>query len=323
MVARTDAAEPSRAAIEAAALWQAQLADEDCDEEDRRAFRHWLQADPSHETAFDRMSAFAGKLADRDPVERDALGLVLTRAPLRRVPAILLLAGTAAALSWLGAGNPAIRSRIADRQTTVGEQQRMAMAQGDRLVFDSDSAADLDDDDRMVTLWRGGVQASVAKAREQAFIVRTPQGTARALGTQFSVRVHDGVTTVSVVKSRVEACARASGGACLVLMPGQAARMDGSGIRRLADIDPAAEQAWADGLLVVDDLPLVQVLARLNQYRTDPVHYSAADLQGLHVTGTFPLTDPDRALVSLQAALPIIVDRGGQGGDGAVSIRRR
>ncbi len=320
MVTRTDTAEPGRDVIEAAACWQAQLADEDCDEESRRAFQQWLQADVAHGVAFDRMSTIAGQVTDRSSIERTAFGLMMEPPkPRNRAAISMLVVGAVSALTWMGAQEPAVRSRLADQKTAVGEQQHTAMPTGDRLVLDSDTAADVDDRTRAISLWRGGLMATVAKDQVRGFVVRTPQGTARALGTQFSVRIEDGVTTVSVIESRVEACSRIGNGACLILTAGQSARMDAQGVRRIADIDPVSEKAWGDGLLVVDDRPLVEVIAQLNRYRHVHVRYSGVDLHGLHVSGTFPLTDPDRALTSLQAALPIVVERDERG----TSVRRR
>lgn len=316
MVART---EPGRAVIEQAAFWQAQLADEDCDEESRRAFRRWLQADAAHGTAYDRMTALTGRVAGRDPIQRTALGMMLDGKRQGRGLLALALIGTATAMAWIGSGNPDIRARIADEKTAVGEQQRATLASGDGLVLDSATAADIDDEARTIDLWRGAIMASVARGQPRAFVIRTPQGTARALGTQFSVRVEGGVTTVAVVESRVEMCAATGSRPCLTLAAGQSATMGAAGISRIGDVDPVAEKAWSEGLLVVDDRPLGEVLDRLNRYSRRPIRYSAGDLRGLHVSGTFPLTRPDRALTSLKAALPIAVDQA----DGEISVRRR
>jgi len=309
MVSRTDPAEPSRATVEQAAAWQAQLADEACDEADRTSFDAWLNADPSHRIAFDRMGAIADRVVRQDPIRRTALHGLLSRRQ-RRAGAlgVILLAG-AGLLAALAAQNPAVRTRMADERSAIGELRPARLAGGDRITLDSDSAADLDDGARTVRLWQGAVMARVRHGSSRPFVVRTPQGSAIALGTQFSVRIEDGATVVAVVESRVEACAAHGDAACLVLTAGQSARLDDHGAHRLADIDPVAEAAWGDGLLVADDMPLVQLIERLNRYRPDPIRYRAAELEGLSLSGSFPLRDPDRALASIGAALPVTVDR--------------
>lgn len=139
--------------------------------------------------------------------------------------------------------------------------------------------------------------------------MRTPQGTARALGTRYSVRVESDVTTVRVVESRVEACAARGNRTCVMLLPGQSARLDGRGAHRTGDVDPAGESAWADGVLLADDRALASVLDELNRYRRDKIRYARADVAGLRLSGSFSLTDTDRALKNIAAALPVTVDR--------------
>lgn len=319
MVSRPDPGEPSRAVIEQAAAWQAQLADEQCDGAERSAFNAWLNADPSHRVAFDRMGAIAGRMVGQDPIERAALNSMLSgRRQAGGMLALLILAG-AGLLATTAAQNPAVRSRIADQRSAIGELKPALLAGGDRITLDSDSAADIDDGQRTVRLWRGAVMAQVRHGSATPFVVSTAHGTAQALGTRFSVRIEDRATIVAVVQSRVEACASDGDKACLILGPGQSARLDDSGVHRLADIDPAAEAAWSEGLLVADDMPVAQLVERLNRYRTAPIRYRAGALDGLSLSGSFPLRDTDRALASIGAALPVTVEATA---DGPVLHRR-
>lgn len=319
MVSRTDPGEPSRAVIEQAAAWQAQLADESCDDTERSSFDAWLNADPTHRIAFDRMGAIAGRMVRQDPIRRAALHSLLSRRRQRAgILGLLLLVG-AGLIGTLAAQSPAVRSRIADERSPIGDLKSATFASGDRITLDSGSAADLDDGDRTVRLWQGAVMAKVQHGSTRPFVVRTPHGSAVALGTQFSVRIEDGATIVAVVQSRVEACADRGARPCLTLAPGQSARLDDRGAHRLADIDPAAEAAWSEGLLVADDMPVAQLVERLNRYRTAPIRYRAGALDGLSLSGSFPLRDTDRALASIGAALPVTVEATA---DGPVLHRR-
>lgn len=319
MTARTDLGEPRRAMVEEAARWHVQLGDESCSDLDRDAFEVWLAADDMHRLAFERMSAIGDRFAGQDAVERFALRKMLGSRRSRGAMTLvgLFFVGACSAV-WFLHDNPLVRAPIAGERSVVGELRSTRLATGDSVTLDSDSAVDLDETDRTVQLWRGGVMAKVRPGLEAPFLVRTPQGSARALGTQFSVRIVGEATIVRVVESKVEACAKRTPQACLVLTAGQAARLDGSGVHRLADVDPGAEAAWSDGLLVADDRPLAEVLDALNRYRAAPIAYSPEDLEGLHVTGTFPLTDGERALASIAAALPVTVEHA----DGRISLRR-
>lgn len=294
------------------------MADEESSDDDRAAFREWIAAHPSRRLAYDRMTLIAGRL-DTEVKASPERGGIRPRAGRRfALPGVLLL-GLLSGFAWWGADQPDLRARLADRRTTIGEQERVVLATDDRVTLDSESAADLDEASREVRLWSGALMAEVKSGSPAAFIVRTPQGTARAMGTRYSVRVKGGVTTVRVVESRVEACALSGNRACLTLVPGQSARLDRTGAHRGEDVDPVGESAWADGLLVADDRPLASILDELNRYRRKKVRYSAADLAGLRLSGTFPLTDTDRALKSISAALPVTVERDP---DGPI-VRRR
>lgn len=319
MATRTEQAEPDRQTIQEAAAWHAQLGDEECSEDDRAAFARWLAASPANATAFDRMTEVAGRVASQGPVGRTVLSAMLgsRRRPNLAIGMFLLAGGSL--IGWAASENPSIRASIADRRTSIGELASVSLASGDRLKLDTDSAADIDRGDRTIRLWRGGIMAMVRAGLAQPFIIRTDNGTAQALGSRFSVRVEGDATLVSVIEHSVRACPAQRDRTCLILGEGQSARLDRDGVHRLGDADPAAISAWSEGLLVVEERPLARILDELNRYRRHPIRYDPADLIDLRVSGTFPLTDTDRALTSLSMALPVAIDRDGT----AVTVRRR
>jgi transmembrane sensor len=308
MPARTDIEEPDHTTIAQAAAWHAELADEHWDDAQRPALDAWLDADPAHRLAFERMAALADRVSGTGPIERSAL----RRAKSKRAARVGVLSGSLtgclALLGWAAMHDPAIRAHIAGERSAIGELRSANLASGDRILLDTDSAADLDDADRSVSLWRGGLMATVRHGAPRPFVVRTPLGTAKALGTRFSVRLENGGAVVTVIESRVEACASSGRRNCLTLQPGQAARLDASGAQALPNVDPLVAGAWSEGMLFADDLPLAQVLNQLNYYRRVPIRYRPDDIGGLRVTGTFPLIDADRALASIALALPVMVE---------------
>lgn len=319
MAARTDASEPGRSIVEAAAEWHARLADESCNETDRTAFEQWLATSPMHRTAFDRMGAIASHLGERTSVDRTALTLLLDRRGPKWSMALVPAVAAIGALTWWASGDAGVRARMANISTDIGEQHRMMLPTGDKVTLDTNSAADIDTGRRSINLWRGTIMTDVKIGLPDPFIIRTPNGTAEALGTRYSVRIEGKTTIVRVMESSVRACASQGNAQCLDLGAGQAARLDRVGASRIGDIDPATEEAQMQGILVIDDQPLAEVLDRLNRYRKQPIGYTPSDIAGLHVSGSFPLTDTDRALVSLRAALPIVMTAGP---DGPI-VRRR
>ncbi|MBD3649871.1 MAG: iron dicitrate transport regulator FecR, partial [Alcanivorax sp.] len=66
----------------------------------------------------------------------------------------------------------------------------------------------------------------------------------------------------------------------------------------------AGAASWAGGKLMVVDMPLRELLAELGRYRRG--HLACSDaVAGLRVSGTFPLTDTDRALGVITEAFPL------------------
>lgn len=319
MATRTDTARPSRKVVEQAAAWHSQLGDEEWNESDRRDLDAWLKADPAHRTAFERMTSMGDRIAPADAATHAALREMHRAKPPRRAMLGLLLAAGLAGCGWLLANTPAIRASMAAERTAHGQQKSATPAFQDRITLDSNSALDVDDSQRTVRLWRGAVMANVHHSSPLPFVVRTQHGTAQALGTQFSVRVENDTTVVAVVASHVRACAALARPSCVTLGAGQAARLDAGGAHLLPAMDAQAEEGWAEGLLVADDLPLTRVLDQLNRYRAAPIRYDAADLKGLSLSGTFPLTDSEQALAAIGAALPVTVSVGTEG----TVVRRR
>ncbi|MNJ65789.1 fec operon regulator FecR [compost metagenome] len=70
----------------------------------------------------------------------------------------------------------------------------------------------------------------------------------------------------------------------------------------------AGHQAWSRGILLADNLRLVDFLAELARYRHG---YLGCDprIAELRVVGAFPLADSDRVLDALAATLPVRVQR--------------
>ncbi|MFV3129027.1 FecR family protein [Niveispirillum sp. KHB5.9] len=304
--------EPTAAMVEQAAAWHVRVGEADHDE---TALDQWLRADPRHRLAFDRMTGILDRIGRQPALERKALDMMFRRPqqqPRDRRPlagaalAVLLLAGIGG-WQW-----PALKPHMADERSAVGELRQVTLSDRSQLVLSSDTALDvaLEAGARRIDLLAGEVMAEVAPDPAAPFTIVTPEMTAQALGTRYSVRREAGTTLVTVLESKVLACARALANQCVTLLPGQRARIGTAGITRLPDIDPALADAWTQGWLAVEDWPLSDLLAELNRWRARPVRYDPAALAGLRVSGHYPLNDTDRALAALAASLPVMLDRG-------------
>jgi len=307
--------EPAPTTVERAAEWYVLLQDTDVTERDRRAFARWHDAHPAHAKAYARLVELGSRF-DRIPDESARFALRRAVEPDKkgawsRAGKALALGLAVLGLAWLGLGTAPPSYWLADHRTAVGEIEQVALADNSRVTLNTYSAIDVRFGARRreIALHQGEILVTVAAADARPFVVKVPQGTITALGTEFVVRREDDHTHVAVLESRVRACARAETGErqCRVLEAGESGRLE-SGVATRTDTGISADvAAWADGRLVVDDRPLPEVLAELARYRRGPLIYDADELAGVQVSGVFPVDAPDRALAALAAGLPVRV----------------
>lgn len=298
--------------LDAAIAWQLEL-DAGAEPAAHAAFSRWLEADPEHRRAWRQLCALDASLR---PLQAAPLRAALLRVPRNRhrrtaaaVLAGALLAGVG--LAALEQRMP-LAARLADYGTATGERRQFALPDGSQLYLNTRSAVDLafDSERRALHLATGEilVETAHAAAETRPFVVLTADGALRALGTRFVVRKLDTGTLLTVVHSAVAA---------------QPARWSderriGTGERALVHADgvgpaaaaPAEADAWRDGMLVVENAPLAEVVAELGRYRPGHTGVDAA-LAGLRVTGTFSLDDSGRALQALADGLGLRLLRRG------------
>lgn len=309
--------------IAEAADWVAQLATDEATQDDRDACEAWRRAHPLHGLALDRMQGLDARIQDAEAIDRKTIAAGLARRSRagRRLGGLTLCLIILAGGGWIASRSQSVRAWSPDFETGRGEQRTIALADGSSLTLDTDAAIDVasDGDSRRVTLFRGRVVARVAEDPARPFVVETRDGTATALGTAFVVRRDKDATTVTVIESRVRACPAKAMRDCADLSPGDQVRIRSGRLERLERVDPETAGMWATGWLAADDRPAADVLAELNRYRSRPVRFDAADLSSIRVSGSFPLTDPDRALEGLVGSTGLILSRGE---DGALRVRR-
>ena len=300
------AAEPSHAALEQAAEWYACLRDGRAGAAERAAWSHWRDAAEEHATAWRYVEeisrAFepvqtlsnARTTADQLTAAHDRL-----RSRRRLLTGVALLAGSSLAgmLVW-----------GADHRTRVGEQRAITLADGSRLWLNTATAIDVrfTADTRRIVLHTGEIFLQTARDAARPLVVDTPQGRMRALGTRFNVRLDGTRTELAVYAGAVE-IRTAHSGATAVVAAGRQAGFTAAQIEPAAAADLARE-AWTQGTLVADNIPLGEVLRELRRYRRG--HLGVADeVAGLTVYGNLPIHDTDRVLAMLASALPIRIEQ--------------
>ncbi|MFP5517683.1 MAG: FecR family protein [Alphaproteobacteria bacterium] len=311
---------------EEAARWVVALtADSAAEREQARAgFERWRKEDHRHAEAAAGMEHLVEQLqrmraGGTTRPARAALSAALAsgrRTRSRRLVAALAIVLALGLPGWLAvrAYPPAelMAALTADAHTGTGEWTTRTLADNTRLTLGSGSAVDLrfDESRRTVELLRGEIFVDVAPDASRPFVVETPQGRMRALGTRFSVSREAGrgedATVLTVVESKVSVETPVSPDR-MVVQAGQRLRLTAAGPGPVTAVDVrSVEGAWRFRQLVVQGEPLPDVLERLSRYRRGLIHYDRAALQSYTVSAVLPLDDTDRALSLLAASFPAI-----------------
>lgn len=290
-----------------AADWMVQLQSGSATDVDRRAIAQWQGRSAQHAQAWQRAQAVLGDFNSVPAaIAGDTLKRIGRKKSLGRRQALglLLAAGPAA---WLAYRQVPWQQWTADQHTAIGEQKNLTLPDGTRLLINTGSSLNIafSDQVRRIELLKGEVLITTAKdSAHRPFIVQTRHGTARALGTRFSVRVGEQASRVAVTEGAVELLAEHARQGVIV----KAGEQGAFSADRVAAVEPLDVSAltWENGMLLAQHMRLADLLDELGRYRAGVLrcHDSVANLT---VSGAFSLRDTDASLHLLQETLPVKV----------------
>lgn len=318
-----------RATLEAAARWFAELGDARADEALRARWRAWLEADPRHAAAWARVEAFVAPVdAARGMVSAKTASRLVEQARVasrRRALRVFVGAGFAVGLGALLRELPwrawayERGAALASLRTRVGEIVRVDLPDGGALTLDTASVAHVDytRELRRVVVYAGRTHLATAPDRARPprpFVVDTLHGRMTALGTRFTVEYASVATRLAVFEGAVRV-EPVSGSTAHVVRAGETVRFDALRVAALGRADPA-RTAWADGLLIADDVPLVDFIAELARYTPRSI-VLAPEAARLRLVGVHRIVnaavDVPRILETLRDALPVRVETTAEG----------
>lgn len=300
--------------VDAQALeWQVVFWSGEVQEQEQRAFQSWLAADPLHEQAWVRIQHFGQQmqLAPQEVASRVLQAGLSAQAVQRRraiLRSILLLA--CGGLGSYGISRtPQWAAWNADYRTASGQRKELTLPDGTLLALNTASSLNVQYSQvqRTVVLLDGELLISTAidaQAHSRPFVVQTPAGEVRALGTRFLVRHWPTLSRVSVqVYEGAVELRPGLGGPRTRLPAGQQALFSK---QQSYAPEPANEQAsaWQRGLLVAERWRLGDFLEEVARYRPGVLRCDPA-VAGLIISGVYPLQDTDAILQSVSQVLPV------------------
>lgn len=310
-----DAATIAPHVAERAAEWLMELQCDDVSPQLVEEWRRWRAAHPDHEMAWRRIESVRGKLTTLSSPLGNAIAQAALAPPdsahRRRVVGTLMVLASVGVATWSASEYVPVREWAADHRTGVGERRTLVLADGTSVLLNTDTALDVrfDDVERRVKLIAGEILITThgdAHTPSRPFLVETAQGTAQALGTEYSVRQEDDRTAVGVFKGAVEIRPRRNAQQRYVLHAGYRADYTAQKVME-ARAATADEIAWKDGFIVARSMQLADFITELRRYSHEALSCdpSVADRR---VSGSFPLGDTRKVLEALSMTLDLRIE---------------
>jgi transmembrane sensor len=245
-----------------AAQWAVRTGDPAFDDWD--GFTAWLEADPAHARAYERVTAAVADAADlvelAGPANDDVPEAAAPRhRPWRSVAAVaaLALVGTA----WVLQGE---RRDLYTVQTAMGETRSVILDVGTSIELAGGSAVQFDrKDHRFAKLDHGQALFTVRHNEAHPFAVDVGDAKVVDVGTVFDVRHDADGLSVAVSEGAVQFDPE---GANVRVAPGEVLRRAaGASQYTLAKLPPAQVGEWREGRLTFDDASFAEVAAQLSR----------------------------------------------------------
>jgi transmembrane sensor len=243
------------------------------------------------------------------------------REKTRRRKKMAKTVGAAAAVALFLWAVPYFRSTSAIA-TLPSHRQQLTLADGSETELNARTAirTDFRYGRRTVQLTQGEAFFAVTKDPAHPFLVETPLGTVRVLGTRFNVRLD---SSDHVIVTLLEGSVEFSRAGELKdrLIPGQQLVLDPSGGARhdLSATELDAATAWRQGRIVLDGLTMAQVSARVADFHGCRITVSPA-IAAVRLGGTATLDDLGKFFDQLKVIGGVqVVDLG----DGSYQITGR
>lgn len=283
-----------------AAEWFALLLDDGATPTDRAKFRSWLERNPAHVTAY----------AELERLWLGASALPEVARPSSQTRRKILKSGGAlAVLTIAGAGSAIyLRSSGADYQTEIGETARFTLPDGSIAELSTASAISLNftAGQRQVILQQGEAFFTVAPDVSRPFVVHCGQLRSIALGTQFSVGMHDDGITVGVVEHTVRVSSPTQE---QDVQEGQSVLFANGKLSVPARTDVGTQVSWRDGKLVFISTPFEDVVAKLSRWRRGKMIVMDKTLARRPVSIIVDVRRAGLILENLEHGLPIRIAR--------------
>jgi transmembrane sensor len=313
--------------IEAAAAEWVARQDAGLTDAEQAQFQQWLAASQRHAAAWQEIQS-VWRAFDRPRQAGEAGRMVreLTRRRRRRHRRAWL--ASAAAIVVLAAAWPlsrrvsplAPKAGPAEVAVAVSKPERRQLVDGSvvELKAGAEIEVHFSAGRRDVTLVRGEAHFAVAKDRSRPFVVATPWGEARAVGTAFSVEFDEQAMAVLVTEGTVAVRQPAAVSQSVPVSAGSAVIVPAAGppdstlhVEQVTPGEIEQRLAWRAPRIDLMNTPLGGVVEAFNRENQVQLAVADAALARLRLTGVFRADRPEEFVRLLEAHYGVRTERRG------------
>ncbi len=308
-----DSAVKTRECLEQeAVVWHTRLTSGDVSIAERTQFEAWRRQHPAHDQTYRRIEALWQMLDAPVKADRHRRGKVSGFARFQRRSLELAVAASLLLMVTASIFPDYLHQPWADYSTRIGERTSIRLEDGSIAHLNTDTAFDVTwhDHERQVVLFRGEAEFEVAHDSSRPFRVQTGNTVTEALGTRFIVRYADSAGTVTLLEGKVRA-GQAEKEKTVILHPGERVAFDAHSLGEVSTTDLSAAEAWRRGRLIMNFVPLKQVVAEINRYHRGQVTLLGDALADKEINVAIDLNNIDAWLDTLKDTLPIKIRRVG------------
>ena len=197
-------------------------------------------------------------------------------------------------------------------RTGLGEQRSVFLEDHSTITLDAATRllVRYTPDARVVELYEGQAQFSVAKDPTRPFKVKAGGRNIVAVGTVFTVEYADRQMIVAMMEGKVAVVPNAAPESALIsLIAGEELRVSRDGHSTIiAKADLEAATAWREGKIIIRTEPLGEAVHRMNRYSKLKIKIDDASLAAKNVSGVFAAGDVPGFVRAIQLYLPVTVD---------------
>jgi transmembrane sensor len=278
-------------------------------EGERRAFDAWLAAHESHRQEFDMARRFWNAAGNAEVAGFPEVDAARAYRPSRAAPHAVAVAATVALVA-IAAGSWLLGERTGGEtyRTAKGESKTIALADGSRILMNTDTelVVNVTSRVRTLTLHHGEALFTVAhNADPRPLEVHARGGRVRDLGTEFAVDARADAAVVTVLEGLVEVSTNGETRPRWLAAGERVVYRDGGDVSEVERVDAHAATAWREGRWVFKGVALDEIAEQISRYHDVDLQVGDAELARLKLSGTFKINDLDGLLAAIEATLPV------------------